>query len=549
MTEPPSKPPEPVTGSGKESMSSPTVKADWEKLEHQHEVIQNKARRYVERLAQQKDFLEQHAGFLTALLESIADGLVVLDVDRNVVLYNPAAEALAGFDPSEYTWDQWTERAAIYQPDRTTPVPEEELPMYRAAKGLPTETTLYYRYPESPQGRWLRTNAAPVRDRSGNLLGGIAVFHDITESRLAEERIHNLYNNAPCGYHSVDESGTLVEINDTELSWLGYTREEVVGKLQFVNILTPESAKTYADHLRLVIAGQSVSEVGLNVICKDGTVMPVLWSSTPMIDEAGKFLMTRSVLFDITERTKLIQQRDALAAIITHDLKNHLIGENQLLGMLLQGEYGPISPGEEETLRLLQTGSARQLQMTQSLVEIYRYDVGSEILRFEDTDLIPLIQSCIDEVFPSVTASNLELKSKLAKQLQSISADPRALRHVFVNLLGNSVKFTPAGGSISVSAHDEADQVVVTIADSGEGIPEEELALLFTDVWGSRASHKPVGSTGLGLYLCRRILDVHGAMIHCSSNRGIGTTFTITLPASRRHSQTRANAADAGQQR
>ncbi len=117
-------------------------------------------------------------------------------------------------------------------------------------------------------------------------------------------RVRDLYNNAPCGYHSLDEEGTYVEVNDTELRWLGYTREELLGKRKFPDLLTEESRSVFEEVYPRFIEAGSVNGVELEVFRKDGTLLPVLVNATAFKDPDGNFAASRATLFDNTERRR-----------------------------------------------------------------------------------------------------------------------------------------------------------------------------------------------------------------------------------------------------
>jgi PAS domain S-box-containing protein len=116
------------------------------------------------------------------------------------------------------------------------------------------------------------------------------------------EEIQDLYERAPCGYHSLDASGTFVRINATELSWLGYTREETVGKLKFSNLLTPQSLELFHRQFPKFKERGFVNDLDFEVVRRDGSIMPVILSATAIKDAQGNFLMSRSVMHDVTER-------------------------------------------------------------------------------------------------------------------------------------------------------------------------------------------------------------------------------------------------------
>lgn len=109
----------------------------------------------------------------------------------------------------------------------------------------------------------------------------------------------DLYHNAPCGYHSLDPDGVFVQINDTELKWLGRTRDEVVGKMKFADVLTPESAKSFVESYSRFKECGWLHELQLEIAHGDGTSLPVLLSANAIKDASGRFVMCRSVIFDI----------------------------------------------------------------------------------------------------------------------------------------------------------------------------------------------------------------------------------------------------------
>ena len=118
------------------------------------------------------------------------------------------------------------------------------------------------------------------------------------------DRVTDLYNSAPCGYHSLDENGVYVEINDTELNWLGLTREEVVGRLRFSDILRPEQRRFFEDKYRQFVAEGSIRDVEYQLIAKDGTMRTVLLSASSSENSEGRFVMSRATLYDITDRRR-----------------------------------------------------------------------------------------------------------------------------------------------------------------------------------------------------------------------------------------------------
>ena len=121
--------------------------------------------------------------------------------------------------------------------------------------------------------------------------------------RSAEE-IEDLYNNAPCGYHSLDKDGIVVRINDTELKWLGYSREEVVGNIKLADLMTVRSSEAFNENFQVLKERGWMNDLELDLVRKDGTILPVLLNATVVRDKNGNFVMCRSTLYDMTDRKR-----------------------------------------------------------------------------------------------------------------------------------------------------------------------------------------------------------------------------------------------------
>jgi sigma-B regulation protein RsbU (phosphoserine phosphatase) len=141
---------------------------------------------------------------------------------------------------------------------------------------------------------WIALTAFFITALVGSRLSGLI--------KLQAEEIRDLYSHAPCGYHSLNKDGLFVRINDTELEWLQYTRQEVIGKHRFTDFLTPESVKTFEGHFPQFREKGVIHEHEFDLVRKNGTIFPVLVRSSAITDASGKFLMSRSTVYDITER-------------------------------------------------------------------------------------------------------------------------------------------------------------------------------------------------------------------------------------------------------
>lgn len=159
--------------------------------------------------------------------------------------------------------------------------------------------------------KWVREMAQLRFDRDGNAIEGHGTVQDITQRKHAEaalrksaEEIRDLYNHAPCGYHSLDADGMIVRMNDTELDWLGFARADVIGKMKFADLLAPESQARFWESFAPFLKTREMRDLELELLRKDGTRLPVLVSASAVTDSRGNYLMSRATVYDITARKR-----------------------------------------------------------------------------------------------------------------------------------------------------------------------------------------------------------------------------------------------------
>ena len=234
-----------------------------------------------------------------------------------------ASRALVGQEGSERLGSGEAENFAGYAPLRTLrwgsiysrPASDALAPIARLRRqGLTTGFYLFLVYMTT-----VGIAASLVRRQTHLLLHNRAL-NEALENRISELKtaqealqeaateLEDLYNRAPCGYHSLDAQGNLVRINDTELDWLGYTREEIVGKIKFSDLLAPQSLKVFQENFPKFKERGSIADLELQMVRKDGSTFPVVLSATAIRNEAGEFVASRTTVFDITERKSAEEQ-------------------------------------------------------------------------------------------------------------------------------------------------------------------------------------------------------------------------------------------------
>jgi PAS domain S-box-containing protein len=267
---------------------------------------------------------ERESRILQSVLDSMDQGVVVADSHGTVLLCNPAADRIAGAPLSSLPLPAWVDHLELLLADGVTPYPPHELPLARALRGEETpELLMCLRGPDHSGFVYVRIRGRPLRDQEGRPWGGVAVFRDVTKDIQAERvlrdyahRLEDIYHNAPCGYHSVSPDGTFLLVNDTELSWLGYRREELVGRRKFVELLTAESVRTFHENFPLFLERGWVRNLEFELVRRDGSVLDVVLNATAVYDAENRLVMSRSTLVDNTERKRAERRISARHSVV-----------------------------------------------------------------------------------------------------------------------------------------------------------------------------------------------------------------------------------------
>ncbi len=272
------------------------------------------------------------ADWALAAFENAPIGMVVTSLRGGILRYNRAFAALLGFTPEELGTVTW---AALTHPDDVGP--SQEL-VTKLASGEASSGRIEKRY-VGKGGRVVHADVSTnlLRDEKGQPLYLVTHVVDVTR-RLEEEKerertaaeVLDLYENAPCGYHSLDADGVFVRINATELAWLGYRREELVGRKRFTDLLTPAGLETFHTSFARFKEHGSVRDLLYDLVCKDGSLLPVVLSATAVRDAAGAFVMSRSTTIvdtlrkeavrDLAESERQLRQVQELAGLGSYRL-------------------------------------------------------------------------------------------------------------------------------------------------------------------------------------------------------------------------------------
>jgi PAS domain S-box-containing protein len=376
--------------------------------------------------------------------------------------------------------------------------------------------------------------------------------------RRSEQELKDFLENAAEGMHWVGPDGIVIWANKAELDLLGYSREEYVG--QHISRFHADRGKIDAilTHLH---RNEELRECEARLLCKDGSTKDVLINSN-VLRRDGKFVHTRCFTRDITELKRAMAERESLLAreqsarrdaeeasraksqflaVMSHELRtplNAIGGHIQLIEMEL---HGPVTPEQREALGRVERSQRHLLALISNVLNLASIESGHVEYTFCEVATAPLlaeIASMLDPIFAAseLTCTVVHPADVSSDEPMIVHADREKTRQILLNLVTNAIKFTPAGGSITLeTVRNEPDLVSLRVRDSGIGIPEGKLESIFEPFVQLEARPANTGhqGVGLGLAISRDLARGMGGDLVAESRPGEGSTFTLTLKSGR----------------
>jgi PAS domain S-box-containing protein len=469
-------------------------------------------------------------------------GMALVDLDRKFVSVNRALCEVTGYESDEML--AMSIRQVVHPDD----LPTEGALADRLIRG----DIVHYQSVK----RFIRKDRATIDvSISGGLLRAadgtpryfIVQVEDITERKRAEAALRRseakfsgIINIAADAIISVDERQRIILFNTGAERIFGYTNAEIMGEP--LDKLIPERFReVHARHFAGFASGAEVSRTmaerrevfGLR---KNGEAFPAEASISKVA--LGETTIFSLVMHDITYRKSVEQAlqlaltaRDDVLGIVAHDLRNPLSTiVMQLSAMERQGS----EPERRDTkpLEVISRSANRMTHLIQDLLDVTVVEAGQLKLDPEPLPAHTLTSEAVESQAPLAASAGVELTCEVAPDAQAVWGDHQRLLQVFENLIGNALKFTQAGGHVTVAAAPTEHAVEFTVADTGSGIARENLGKLFQPFWQASRRSSRLGA-GLGLPITKGIVEAHGGRIWADSTLGHGTTFHFIIPAPR----------------
>ncbi len=377
--------------------------------------------------------------------------------------------------------------------------------------------------------RWVRERAELEFDSNGELKGGFGTVQDITERKLIENelRVKDLaVTSAATGIAIADMNGIVTYVNLACLSMWDYEhQEEVLGK---------HATDFFADKSEFGVALKAVLKEGMwqgegKARRSDGSTFDVQVLANLVTDSDGEPFCMMASFVDITEHKRLDQLKDELIGLVSHELRTPLTVIGGGLSTLLT-EWDRLSPNEVQQLlkdALLESESLSHL--IENLLELSRAQAQQLSLYSEPTDIKTLVKEALFKI--KRQAPLHRFVTSIPDKLPSINGDPLRIERILYNLLDNAAKYSPTGTQIKVSVNVEPERLVIGVSDHGKGLSSSEQARIFGP-FQRLENDRPdqARGAGLGLMVCRRLVEAHGGEIWVESKKARGSTFFFSLP-------------------
>jgi PAS domain S-box-containing protein len=483
------------------------------------------------------------------IVENMSDALVVLDQSQRVVDLNPAAQRIMGRSGTATIGTLIT----------------EVVPAWAELLGADGDGAALREAEVTLDGRDYELRISPVQGDDGTVTGHVVLLHDITEQKQARETLRQseetaelILENIEDGYYEIDLRGTFTKITDATAKVIGLPRPQVIGA-NFAQLTDDATAKRLlAIYGELYRTGTALKQLEYDITTLDGRTKHLEASASLIRDAAGRTTGFRGIVRDATERKRAeeeLQQakraaeeasraKGAFLTTVNHELRTPLtsvLGFAKLIKRRLGETIRPAAATADQKVQraltqvsdnvdIIVAEGERLTTLINEVLDLAKIESGKVEWHMQPVAVGDIIARAIAATTALSEAKGLTVGTEIEDALPMLSGDSDRLIQVVINLLSNAIKFTEQG-AITCRARVAEGFIEVSVADTGTGIAPEDQPKVFEQFVqvGDTLSGKPKG-TGLGLPICKQIVEHHGGRIWVESELGRGSTFAFSLP-------------------
>ena len=495
---------------------------------------------------------ERNAAHLRAVLDVLPVGVYIADVDGAVNEWNRAGREIWEDDAPRVNGSGDYERYKAVWADTGLPIAAEER---ATARALSTGATIANEeiliYTADGRQKTLLNSAGPIRNAQGEITGAVVTQVDITERKRLEREVAEraaeltaILDAMAEGVTFYDARGAVRLQNATArrlFAQIGVTEAQLEGTVLAQRAPAYDVRDVQGNRMpqerwpvTRVLSGETLSgtdlvETSMRVGPDHDHEMIVSYSGAPLRDSQGNITGAVLVARDVTEQHQFEREREGMLGLVSHELKTPLTSV-KALAQLAHRKLARAERPEVDLVRRMERGLENMNRLINDLLDATRLDSGKMLLMRERCDLGSLCEQVVAD-HEVATGRNIVLQTPNVPV--EVQADITRVSQVLSNLLSNALKYSPEEAPVTVRLTRDRMGAHISVRDEGPGIPPEALPRLFQRFYrvpGVEVKYGTGVGLGLGLYICQRLIALHGGQLRVSSTLGEGTTFEMYLP-------------------
>ncbi|WP_373492670.1 PAS domain S-box protein [Aquiflexum sp.] len=491
-------------------------------------------------LKETKIELRKSKAFLDTVMNSIDVGIVVCDQNGKLTTFNQSAEEMQGIPFKPVESKDWSANYSLLRTDGITPLPLEEIPLYRALKNGHLENAEFIIQHQSGKQIILSCNGNQIWDQNKNLLGAVVAMTDITEikkaTKLNEEiaiKFKGIFDSTFQFIGFLSPDGTLLEANQTAIDFTGLEPDDLIGK-KFWDCywwsMSEETQEGLKSNIAKAAKGEFV-QYEVEVLGKNGSIT-ILFNLKPLFDLSGEVIAIipegRPIQEIVDTRNALLRKNEELerfASVASHDLKEPLRMISSFMSLLKKNYGGQIDEKAEKYIHFSIDAANRMTILINDLLNYAK--IGNDEVPFVMIDTNQLLE----EIVPLFSASLEDQNGKIEiENLPNIIGKITPIKTLFQNLIGNALKYQKPNTSplIRVKGKEKMSDWEFCVEDNGIGIAAHHFEEIF-QMFRRLHSKEEYSGTGMGLATCNKIIKQHGGEIWLESEEEKGSKFFFTI--------------------
>ena len=481
--------------------------------------------------------LETRNTLLASIVADSNDAIMSESLDGVITSWNPAAERIYGYSAEEMIGQTFSN--LIPSQNR-----QQENQLWATIHdGHLVKDLETVRIRKNGSAFPASLTMSPILDLTGAIIGTSTIVRDLTDRKMAEQNrssqfTRSLLEASLDALTTISPAGKITDVNDATIKITGVGREALIGT-DFPSYFTePDKARAIA---KQVVTAGSVTNYPLTVRHTNGKLTDILFSASMYKDVDGNVIGLFGSGRDMTEFNKKEQQvrdlkemnelRNEFVAVVTHDQRSPMTSISGYAHLLID-MWDTTSDDEKiEYLRVIARNTENLAHFVEDALQVARIESGGYTYEIKPFDLRSLVQRALGEADGSNVDRRFEFTT--SGDIDLVLGDEDRQWQVLTNLLSNAVKFSPAEEPITVGLSRNGDAIQVAITDRGIGIATDDIVKLFQKFGRvSQSGGGNVPGNGLGLYICKTLVEAQGGRIWCESSPGRGSTFFFTIPVS-----------------